>query len=39
MVLAVLLTVFMPGKNGVYAGTILIALTFICLAFAKKKVK
>ena len=37
MVLAVLLTVFMPGKNGVYAGTILIALTFICLAFSKKK--
>ncbi|MFA6716712.1 MAG: type IV secretory system conjugative DNA transfer family protein [Victivallaceae bacterium] len=37
MILAVLLTVFMPGKNGVYAGTILIALTFICLAFSKKK--
>ncbi|MDD5728520.1 MAG: type IV secretory system conjugative DNA transfer family protein [Victivallales bacterium] len=39
LVLAVLLTIFMPGRTGIYVGTGLITLTFFCLLFPKKKDK
>ena len=37
--LAVLLTVYIPGRTGAYIGSALIGLTFLCLLFPKKKDK
>lgn len=39
VVIAVLLTIYIPGKTGVYVGTGLVGLTFLCLLFPKKKGK